>query len=193
MKYLLSLFIIVAVQVNAQNIQSSKTYVNTCFNDQQCFSLNNSSYIFYNNANHELILTVDFSKFKIGNDTLDEWLDDLDDTKLVFKGKINTDNLLSLTHHNSKPIILNGLITFNGVSHSHSVEMTMFEISKEGMLYSNNGEDYFDRINVNLQFGFHPKEFKINKKKHHLKKKIVLSVYRGIINSYKPGMEKWIE
>ncbi len=193
MKCILILFLFSAFSINAQNVQSSKTYINTCFNEQQCFSLNNSSFIFYNNANHEITLSIDFNKFKIGNDTLDEWLDDLDDTKLIFKGNINTDNLLSLTHHNSKPIIVNGLISFNGISHTHSIEMTLFEISKEGMLFTNNQEDYFDRINVNLQFGFSPKEFKIHKKKHHLKKKITIAIYRGVINAFKPGMEKWIE
>ncbi len=193
MRHLIFILLITNLFVKAQNIQSSKTYVNTCFNEQQCFSLNNSSFIFYNSANHEITLSIDFNKFKIGNDTLDEWLDDLDDTKLIFRGNINTDNLLSLTHHNSKPIIVNGLISFNGISHAHAIEMTLFEISKDGILFMNNQEDYFDRINVNLQFGFSPKEFKINKKKHHLKKKITIAIYRGVINSFKPGMEKWIE
>ena len=33
---------------------------------------------------------------------------------------------------------------------------------------------------------------KINKKQHHLKKKITLAVYRGYINPFKPGMEHWL-
>lgn len=192
MRNLIILLFLVPYWCDAQDILSSKTYVNTRYHDQYYFSLNNSSFIFYNPENHELIIAIDFAKFKMGNDTLDEWLDDLDDTKLIFKGYLNTDNLLNLTHHNSKAIIVNGLISFNGISHAHSIELTLFEISKEGMLYSRNQQDYFDRINANLQFGFYPKEFNVHKKRHHLKKKIIVAIYRGYINQFKPGMEHWI-
>lgn len=192
MKKLFLIFIISSLAFRAQDVQSSKTYIQTCYQDQQCFSLSSSSFIFYNPDNHELMITVDFAKFKIGNDTLDEWLDDLDDTKLIFRGQLNTDNLLSLTHHNSKAIIVKGLTSFNGISQAHTIELTLFEIPREGMLFNDNQNNYFDRINANLQFGFYPKEFKINKKQHHLKKKITLAVYRGYINPFKPGMEHWL-
>ncbi|MBC7694227.1 MAG: hypothetical protein H7141_02145 [Burkholderiales bacterium] len=183
---------LICYRSDAQNIQFSKTYVNTHYHDQQYFSLNSSSVIFYNPENHELIIVIDFVKFKIGNDTLDEWLDDLDDTKLIFKGYLNTVNLLDLTHHNAKAVMVNGVILFNGISSAHSIELTLFEISKEGMLYSSNEQDYFDRVNANLQFGFFPKEFKIDKKKHHLNKKITVSIFRGYINQFKVGLEHWI-
>ncbi len=193
MKHFIIILLLISFQIKAQqNVQTSKTYINTCYNEQQCFSLNSSSFIFFNPDNHELTIVVDFVKFKIGNDTLDEWLDDLDDTKLIFKGYLNTDNLLSLTHHNSKAIIVNGLMSFNGVSNAHSVELTLFEISRDGILFIDNQNDYFDRINANFQFGFYPKEFKLNKKPHHLKKKITLAIYRGYVNPFKPGMEHWI-
>lgn len=192
MKNLILLLLLVSYRGYAQEIQSSNTYVNTVYHDQQYFSVNNSTVIFYNPENHELIIAVDFGKLKIGHDTLDEWLDDLDDTKLIFRGHLNTDNLLDLTHHNSKAIIVNGEMTFNEISHAHSIELTLFEISKEGILYNRNDQDYFDRINANLQLGFYPKEFKIDKKKHHLNKKITVAVFRGYINQFKPGMEHWI-
>ncbi|MCZ8284324.1 MAG: hypothetical protein O9353_02625 [Bacteroidia bacterium] len=192
MKKLILIFIIASFSGRAQDVQPSKTYIQTCYNDQQCFSLNSSSFVFYNPTNHELIITIDFSKFKVGVDTLDGWLDDLDDTKLIFKGQLNTDNLLSLTHHNSKAILVNGSMSFNGISRAHTIELTLFEIPKEGMLFVDNQNDYFDRINANLQFGFYPREFKINKKPHHLKKKITLAIYRGYVNPFKPGMEHWL-
>ena len=192
MKKLILLLFLCSLRLISQEVQSSKTYIQTCYHDQQCFSLNSSSFIFYNADNHELIIVIDFAKFKLGNDTLDEWLEDLDDTKLVFKGQLNTENLLILSHHNSKAIVVNGLMTFNGVSHAHSIELTLFEIPRDGILFKDNQNDYFDRINANLQFGFYPKEFKLNKKAHHLKKKITLAIYRGYVNPYKPGMEHWI-
>lgn len=192
MKHFLFYLLLLTAQLKAQDIQSSKTFINTCYHDQQCFSLNSSSYIFYNEDSHKLMIVVDFAKFKTGNDTLDEWLDDLDDTKLTFEGDLNTNNLLNLTHHNSKAIVVNGLMSFNGISHAHSIELTLFEIPREGMLYTDNQNNYFDRIKANLQFGFYPKEFKVNKKPHHLKKKITLAIYAGYLNLFKPGMERWI-
>lgn len=181
---ILIVFIFSLNTLNAQEILSSKTYINTCYNEQQCFSLNSASFIFYNNDNHELSFSIDFSKFKTGNDTIDSWLDDLDDTKLTFKGELIYDNLLVLTNHNSKAVVVNGLMTFNGVSHSHKIEVTIFEVSREGVLFQNNQQDYNDRINVNLGFSFMPKEFKIDKKPHHLKKKITVGIYRGYVNKY---------
>jgi len=192
MKQFFLILIITSLQVSAQEIFSSKTYINTCYHNQQCFSLNNSSFVFYNEDNHELIIVIDFAKFKIGNDTLDEWLDDLDDTKLIFKGYLQTANLLDLTHHNSKALVVNGVMSFNGIAHAHSIEFTLFELPREGMLFMDNQNNYFDRINANLQFGFYPKEFKINKKPHHLKKKITVAIYRGYVNPFRPGMEHWI-
>lgn len=192
MKKLLIILFICSLRTIAQDVQPSKTYIQTCYHDQQCFSLNSSSFIFFNPDNHELIIHVDFAKFKIGNDSLDEWLDDLAGTKLIFRGQLNTDNLLNLTHHNSKAILVNGLISFNGVSHAHTIELTLFEIPREGMLFTDNQNNYFDRISASLQFGFYPKEFKINKKPHHLKKKITLAVYRGYVNPFKPGLEHWL-
>lgn len=192
MKKLLILLCVLAFTAKGQEVFSSKTYIQTCYHNQQCFSLNNTSFIFYSSDSHELTLVIDFSKFRIGNDTLDEWLDDLDDSKLIFKGYLETDNLLTLANHNSKTMIVNGSMTFNGISHAHSIELTLFEIKKDGMLSMDNQNDYFDRINANLQFGFYPKEFKIHKKPHHLKKKITLAIYRGYVNPFKTGMEHWL-
>ncbi|MDX2173417.1 MAG: hypothetical protein SFY56_09865 [Bacteroidota bacterium] len=176
-----------------QEIISSKTYINTCYQGQQCFSFSNGSYLFFNRGNNEFDIVLDFGKFKIGSDTLDRWLEDLDDTKLFFKGYLNTANLLELTHHNSKAITVNGKITFNNITISHSIELTLFEIAGNGILYRDNGHDYFDRVNANLQFAFLPKEFKINKKANHLKKSISIAVYRGYVNEFKPGMESWLQ
>jgi hypothetical protein len=186
------IFLIIACitsHVFSQNINPSKAFVRTCFNNQQCFALNEAAFIYYNENNHELSIVLDFSKLKIGNDTLDEWLEDLDDTKLIFRGNLNTDNLLILTHHNSKAIIVNGIITFNNIAHAHSIELTMFEIKENSLLYNNNSQDYYDRLSANLQFAFSPKEFKVDKKEHRLKKTISIAIYRGLINKYKPELE----
>lgn len=193
MKKLFIVFVLISYLARSQNVQSSNTYIQTCYHSQNCFSLNSSSFIFYDPENHELMITVDFSKFKVGVDTLDAWLDDLDDTKLIFRGILKTDDLLELTHNNSNVTLVNGTINFNGVSHPHSIELTLFEISREGMLYKDNQQDYYDRINANLQLGFYPKEFNVHKKAHQLRKKITIAIYKGHINMFKPEMEHWIK
>ena len=58
--------------------------------------------------------------------------------------------------------------------------LTLFEVPPEGMLFVNNQNDYFDRINSNLQFGFYPKEFKIRRKPHHFKKENYTCRLQGI-------------
>jgi hypothetical protein len=189
MKHLLFVLLLNTHLLSAQEVFSSKTYIQTSYHDRPCFSLNNSSFVFYSPDNNEFIIKVDFSKFRTGNDSLDDWLDDLDDTKLIFRGLLNTKNLLDLSHHNSKDLLVNGVMSFNGVSQPHTIQLTLFEVSREGNLFINNQNNYFDRINANLQFGFYPKEFKVQKKLHHLKKKITLTIYRGYVNPFKPGME----
>lgn len=188
-RFLVVLILIIGQFCNAQAPLPSATYIQSCFNKRECFSISNSGFIFFNQNNSELIVQIDFNKFKIGNDSLDEWLLDLAESHLIFKGHLNSNNLLALTHHISKPIIINGILNLNGVSKPYTIELNIFEISKDGFLFLNNSQDYFDRVNVNFHLGFYPKEFNIHKKHHHYKKSISISIYRGYINELKPEYE----
>ena len=175
----------------SQAARSSKAYVNTCFNKHQCFSVNETQgcFVFYNQENQELKVLLDFSKFKTGNDTLDIWLDDLDDTYFIFNGFIKNKKFLELSPNNAFSLNLNGTISFNNVFSSHFAELSLFEISNQGMLYHDNSQDYLDRVQANIMITFYPREFKIDKKPHHLKKSISIAIYRGYINLYKPEHE----
>lgn len=177
----------------SQTIIPSTTYARSCYNKHECYSISNSGLVFFNKENNELIVQIDFNKFKLGNDTLDEWLVDLSESNFLFKGNLNTNDLLELSHHNSKPINVNGMIKFNGISKPYSVELTIFEIPKDALLFKENSQDYFDRVNANLQLAFYPKDFNIDKKNHHYKKSITIAIYRGYINELKPGMETLIK
>ncbi len=189
----LLIFLFLANIAFAQQVNASKASVNTCYDEHSCFSLSEAAYIFFDEKNHELTFLIDFTNFKMGNDTIDEWLTDLADTKLLFKGQLNADNLLSFSHNNSKTITVNGSITFNGVSHAHSIELLLFEIPQGSFLYLGNSQQPYDRISANLQFSFLPKEFKLNKKPHHLKKTISVSIYRGFINPLNADNEIWLK
>jgi hypothetical protein len=175
----------------SQSAHSSKAYVNTCFNKHQCFSVNetNGCFLFYNESNQELKIVLDFSKFRIGNDTLDAWLDDLDDTYFVFNGFIKNKKFLELSPNSTLSLNLNGIISFNNVSSSHIAELSLFEISNQGMLYHDNNQDFLDRVQANIMITFYPREFKIDKMSHHLKKSVSISIFRGYINQYKPEYE----
>lgn len=174
---------------NSQNTVPSTAYIQSCYDKQNCYSISNSALVFFNNENSELIVKLDFNKFKLGNDTLDEWLKDLSCSNLIFKGQLKSNNLLELSHHNSKSILVNGLIAFNGISKPYAVELNIFEIPKDALLYKENSQDYFDRINLNMQLAFSPKDFNIDKKNQHYKKTVTIAVSRGYINELKPGME----
>lgn len=177
----------------SQELRRSSTYIDTYYHGEKHFSIKDASFIFYSPANGEMYITLNFADLKCGVDSLDEWLLDLTDTKLVFKGHLQSNDLLSLTHHNLKSLEVNGQISFNGKSHNHSVMIHFFEISREGLLFMNNSQDYFDRVAANIQFTFFPKEFGIQKKPHHLKKKISVAIGKGIINEFKAEHESFIK
>lgn len=192
------MIIIVVLLVNffglqAQSVYPSMTFVQTYYNNHQCFANDNAAQLFFNEDNKELYVIVDFSKVKVGHDTIDAWLDDLDDGKLYFKGIIAADKLLQLTNNNSKTFKVNGKVKLNDVVNDVTVSLTFFEISKEGMLFRNTGNDYYDRIRASFQLELLPKDYKIDKKIHHLKKTITISIGSGYVNQLKPGLETWIE
>ena len=177
----------------SQEVVPSNTSIKTCIQKEICFGSQNSSNLFYNEANSEFYLVINFEKFKTGIDSLDVWLDDLDDSKFIFKGQLNLDKLPALSNNGYKTVHINGTAIFNGISHSHMVDIILFSIPQEGILYRNTGNDYYDKIRVNMEIAFKPKEFKIDKKPHHLKKTISINIGSGYINQVKPGMEHLIK
>ena len=159
--YLIALFF-VAKLFCAQDVFPSNTFVQTCIQKEVCFANQNSANLFYNEASNEFYVVVDFKKFKIGVDSLDGWLDDLDDTKFIFKGALSSDKLPALSNNGYKTLQVNGNISFNGVVHSYTIDLVLFKISPEGILYRNTGNDYYDRIRSNIQISFKIFDFKLN-------------------------------
>lgn len=166
----------------AQSLKPSNTYIDTYYHGEKHFSMKEAAFVYYNAGNSELIIEIDFSRLKSGVDSLDEWLSDLADSKLMCTVNLPSGEPLALTQHNTKSMVLNGKTDFNGKTHNQVVYITFYEISTEGLLYKNTSDDYLDRILVNLQFSFLPKHFGINKKPHHLRKKISIAIGRGILN-----------
>jgi hypothetical protein len=181
------------IYIFSQDLRRSNTYIDTYYQGEKHFSIKDASYIFYSSGNSEIYVVLNFGDLKCGVDSLDEWLLDLTDSKLVFKGQLPSNDLVLLSHHNSRAIIVNGEITFNGMKHQQAIEINFFEVSREALFYDNNSQDYFDRVSANLQFSFLPKDFGVHKKPHHLKKKISIAIGRGAIIELKSEYEKFIK
>ncbi len=167
----------------AQEIRRSKTYIDTYYHGDKHFSIRDAAEIYHDLGNSELIVEIDFANMKCGVDSLDEWLIDLTESKFIFKAPIPAGDLLALTHSNIKSFELHGNVTFNGKVHKQDAYVNFFELAQEGHIYQQSTIDnkFYDRVSLNLQFYFLPKHFGVNKKPHHLKKKISVAIGKGII------------
>lgn len=170
----------------AQNIVPSNAFVETCYNNTDCYRISNSGFIFKNSISGEFLLQVDFSKFKIGNDTLDDWLNDLSKTYLLFHGQLSATDMANINNNSSRPCVVNGTIDFNGYTKPYRLELTFFRSSGTGTVISNTQPNYVDRPTVTMQLAFHAKDFHLGNRNHHYKKTIRLAISRGYVNDWTP-------
>ncbi len=170
----------------SQNLISSGAYIQTCIQKTNCFSVNNNAYLFYDENQEELVLKLDFSRVTSGKDTIDDWLDDLEGTILYFIAHFNKSEFQMLSNNNAKTYKLYGKIFFNGIVNNHVTELTLFQTAENSLLTRNTNENMYDVFKVNFGFSFSPKNFKIHKRPHHLKKQITIGVAAGRVNLLKP-------
>lgn len=190
MKHIIT-FIIVTLSVltaRAQDLISSNTMIQTCIKDMQCFSVSNSSYLFYDESKSSFYLKLDFKKFRVGQDSIDDWLNDLSDNYLYFKAPMDPGAFSNLANHNHKTIKLNGQVFLNGIWHNQTIDLSLF-MTENGMLNQNINNNSYDFYKVNFSLSILPKEFKVHKKPHHLRKTIFIGVSLGRINQLQPGMQ----
>ncbi|MBL7918938.1 MAG: hypothetical protein JNJ40_01410 [Bacteroidia bacterium] len=179
---LLAIFFLAGINAQSQTKIASAAYIDTYYHGQKFFSIKEAAMVFYEREQGELNIEIDFSNFKSGVDSLDEWLIDLTETKFTFKAHLAQTDLLILTHHNTKSLSVTGTASFNNQSHPMKIQFNMYEISREGMLMITNTNDVLDRIAANIQLSIYPKDFGINKKPHHLKKVISVAIGRAVLN-----------
>ncbi|MBK9402225.1 MAG: hypothetical protein IPN36_15720 [Bacteroidetes bacterium] len=177
----------------AQNVVPSNAFVETCYNKVDCYRISNSAFIFKNNITGEFLLQVDFSKFKIGNDTLDDWLNDLSKTYFVFDGQLSPADIISINNNSSRPCVVNGTLHFNGYTKPYRLELNFFRSSGTGPIISNSTPNYVDRPTVSMQIAFHAKDFHIGNRSHHYKKTIRLAISRGYVNDWSPEVNAIIK
>ncbi len=177
----------------SQNVVPSNAFVETCYNKEDCYRINNSAFIFKNNITGEFLLQVDFSKFKIGNDTLDDWLNDLSKTYFIFDGQLSPSDMININHNSSKPCVVNGTLHFNGYTKPYRLELSFFRIAGTGSVIGNTTPNYVERPTVSMQIAFHAKDFHIGNRSHHYKKTIRLAISRGYVNDWSPEVNALIK
>lgn len=166
-------------------IISSNTYIRTCINKLECASISNSSLLFYDENKNSLYLKVDFNNFKTGEDSLDNWLDDLSETALYYKAPFPPENFLGLSNNQQKNFTLKGQTYLNGIWLDQIVELSLYSSENSITSASNIGNNY-DNYKVNFSISVVPKDFKLHKKPHHLTETIFIGLALGRINQLKP-------
>jgi hypothetical protein len=192
-RFLIVVVLFLSVKYYSQGIISSNSFIQTCINKTQCFSINNSSTLFYDDTKNSFYLKIDFNKFKTGQDTLDDWLDDLSSTYLYFKGPLDKEQLQNgYSNHHIKTFIIHGKTFLNGIWHNQDIEMNIYS-SEISVAEIKNNQNNYDNLKVNFALALSPKDFKIHKKPHHLKKTILIGVTLGRINLLQPGMQELLK
>lgn len=173
----------------ASDIVSSSTEIRTCLNEAQCSSLNNYSYLFYDESKSKFYLKIDFSNPNLF-DHADEWLQDLRDTNFYFKCSFNKDDFPPASNHNSKNFRLNGQLFMNSIWHTQTIDMTIFT-SDNSIINPPAGGTSYDVYKISFSLSFSPNDFNLDNRPHHLKNPVFITVSHGRINQLKPGME-WL-
>src|ERR1043166_4608878 len=170
----------------AQDLHPSNTYVRTCLSNIECSAMSGASFLFYDRATEKFYIKIDFNAFKSGQDSVDFWLQDLDDTFLFFKASVKESEFPSLSSYNARTIRMDGQLFLNGLVRSKTIDMSLFRAEDD--LQSNSTGENFNAYKVNLSFSFSPKDFNINKKPARLTNNVFIGINAGFINLLTPGM-----
>lgn len=174
--------------LSAQAITPSNTYVRTCLNDIECASINSSSFIFYDEPRQDFYIKIDFASMKTGQDSVDFWLEDLDDTYFYFKASLPREEFPNLSGYNAKNFKLDGQAFLNNIWRHQGIEMSIYRAENDLQNNTTNANQ-FDAYKVNFSFSFSPKDFNVHKKPQRLSNTVFIGVGGGQINLLKTGME----
>jgi hypothetical protein len=187
-RLLLSLLMSFTFFSHSQNLTRSNTYVRTCLNDVECSSINSSSYLFYDEGKQKFYLKLDFNEMKTGQDSVDFWLEDLNDTYLYFTSSLPREQFPNLSSYNAKNFRMDGQLFLNHVWRSQSIDISIYRAEND-LINNTTNANRFDAYKVNFSFSFSPKDFNIHKKPQRLSNVIFVGVGAGQINVLKAGME----
>ncbi len=191
-KLILLALSLAALTGTAQELVSSGTSIESCNDQKNCLTVDNVSYLFYDETRGEFYLKVDFSKFRTENDTTDNWLNDHIDSLLYFKAILLKEDFPVLSNSNTKTLALNGRIFYAGVWKDQSVSLSIFSTENSIVPATNGnrtGNTRYDNYKVSFSIPFVPKDFKTYKKLYYNNQTVDITMTLGRINYLAPGME----
>lgn len=178
----------------AQNLIASATTIESCNDGQSCLNSSNFSYLFYNETNGEFYLSLDFSDFRKGADTNDNWLNQVKDTVFYFKGLLSKESFPPLGDQATRDLKLTGEILYNNTWRKQDIEMSIFTVENSILNTTNPGTNLvYDNYKVTFTIPFIPKDFKTYKKLYYTNQTVNITVTLGRINLLRPGMEALLE
>lgn len=179
-------------KLEAQFLLSSNTTVESCNDIDSCLSVNNLSFLYYDDTKNEFFLKVDFSNFRT-EDNVDNWLNKTHDTIFCYRMIFPKEKFPVLAAEERQSFKVNGRIYYNNRWKDQPVEITLFNSQNNLMNntstnanYTNNG---FESYKLNFSIPFVPSDFKIYPQLYYLDQTVRINVTLGRINMLRPGME----
>jgi hypothetical protein len=185
------LLVLVTLSGKTQDMISSNTSVESCNDQKDCITVNGGSYLFFDETRNEFFLKLDFSKFRTDPDTLQNWLNDRNDSLLYYKAILAEEDFPALSNQNTKTLRLNGRIFYAGVWRDQPIDLSIFPtentIVPSSTSTSNNLR--YDNYKLSFSLPFVPKDFKSYKKLYYNNQTVNIAVLLGRIILLRPGME----
>ncbi|HOZ87338.1 MAG TPA: hypothetical protein PL029_06245 [Bacteroidia bacterium] len=189
MSRIITLLIILSTfNFRAQDLISSNTGVESCLDQQDCRTVNNVSYLFYDEMRNSFYLKVDFSNFRSDRDSLNLWINDLLDSTLYVRVAFPKESFPPLSNQSNKSFVLNGEVFFNGIIRAQNIEINIYNTENSLVISGNNNLKY-DAYKINFSVPVAAKDFKVYKKLYYVNQTISINLNMGRINLLNPGME----
>lgn len=167
---------------------SSHAYIQTCIDKSQCFAINSSAFLFYDEPKGAVFLKLNLAKFKSGEDSLDDWLDDLGGNYLYLKAPLQKELFDGgLSNHNSKTFKINAQVLLNNVWHDEPIDLTL-SLAEPSLLDPSAGNNAYSNKRITFALVLSPKNYKVHKGSHNVKKTIYIGVHSGRINLIRDNM-----
>ena len=194
MKHYLYIFLVLCYfTVKSQFLVSSNTSLEFCNKTDSCLSVNNISFLYYDESKNEFFLKVDFSNFRSLPDSIANWVNNEHDTCLFFRMIFPKENFTALSVEERRSFKVNGRIFYSSKWKDQSVQLTLFKSQSNLMNNTSNGSSTgFESYKVNFTLPFIPGDFKKNKDANYSNEVININVTLGRINMLRPGMESLI-
>jgi len=185
---LILIVLLLALNFKSQDLMSSNTSIESCLDEEDCFTINNTSLMFYDETRNEFYLKIDFSNFRSENNKDNAWVNDMLDSTLYFKAILPVEQFPDQGTQNTKSFLVNCEIFFNEHIQQQRVEITIFS-TENSIVVSGGGNLKYDAYKVNFSIPVIAKDFKVYKKMIYINQTIAVNVTMGRINLFRPEME----